>query len=93
MAEIRKDTTETPMTDLILKIVNDSSGIKAVELVLEVIGEDSLQNFNYYFYRQILKGLIDRGEILELEYILPQINYRTKSIFFPKGTKIARIHY
>lgn len=29
-----------------------------------------------------------QGKILEIEYVLPLMGYRTKSMFFPKGTKI-----
>ena len=35
-----------------------------------------------------IQALIDSGDLVEVEYILPSINYRIKSFLLPKGTKI-----
>lgn len=33
-----------------------------------------------------LENMVKEGSIIELEYILPSISYRVKSLYFPKGT-------
>lgn len=34
----------------------------------------------------LIELMVKEGEIVELEYSLPDSNYRIKSMFFPKGT-------
>lgn len=70
----------------ISKIVNDSTGLKSTELAVKVVCEVPDCNTNEVLH--LIEELVKEGEIIELEYILPQINYRIKSIYFPKGTDI-----
>jgi len=83
MAEL----THQEVKDFIKQMVNASTGIKAVELAVK-ISED------LYKYRSaiigILEELVKENEIVELEYVLPEMEYRVKSIYFPKGTKINK---
>ena len=74
--------------EAILTSVNTRQGITAVELVLNCmsfIGPSQFEEVEYTFQ---LAELVSNKEIVELEYILPQMDYRIKSIYFPKGTKI-----
>jgi hypothetical protein len=83
---------------LIVKtIVNESTGIKAVELATQVAIKtsnhfpmqrtwDESSPSHYDIWEDALTPLIKNGEIIELEYILPGMDYRIKSIFFPRGT-------
>lgn len=76
------------MREAILTTVNTRQGINGVHLVLNVmsiVGPMKLENDEY---NQELEKLVESGEIVELEYVLPQMDYRIKSIYFPKGTII-----
>jgi hypothetical protein len=77
--------------EIIRRIVNESTGIKAVELATEVaiaMHEADERATTYDIWEDGLDPLIESGEILELEYVLQDMDYKLKSIFFPKGTKI-----
>ena len=71
--------------EAILTSINTHQGIKAVELVLDVL---RLSNpfLDGEEYHKELESLVESGEIVELEYVLPQMGYRAKSIYFLKGT-------
>jgi hypothetical protein len=72
----------------ILDTVNNRHGVNGVDLVLNVmgiIGPSQLDNTEYVY---TLTNLVETGEIVELEFILPVMDYRVKSIYFPKGTKL-----
>jgi hypothetical protein len=76
------------LKDIILELVNKGQGIKGPELATEVCircieGNDIIGD-----YRPLLEQLVKDCEIVEIEYVLPSMTDRTKSIFFPKGTEI-----
>lgn len=89
MDEIQQDTSEIPLRETILALINANSGLKAVELVCKVMGVVNPLMFKNIEYQDTLEQLLKEGEIVELEYILPQLNYRVKSLYFPKGTKFG----
>lgn len=72
----------------ILDTVRKSTGIKGTELALKVITLVHPRTFESAEYITILNMLVHSGQILELEYIVPQTSYRIKSIYFPKGTTL-----
>jgi len=74
--------------DLIIKVVESSQGIKAVDLTIKVISEIIPRDINNLDVLGVLQDLVLRGELVEIEYSLPQMSYRTKSFFLPKGSKI-----
>ena len=77
--------------EMVRVAVNESTGIKAVQLATEIavtMHKAGEQATKYDIWEDALDLLIETGEIIELEYILPDVDYRLKSIFFPKGTKI-----
>ena len=81
--------------EIVRKIIDDSTGIKAVELATQVVLEvhdkcHERQEFD--IWNDALDPLIEAGEICELEYSLPAMNWRLKSIFFPKGTTFRMIN-
>lgn len=87
MATIQETSSQVSIRDTILATVNTQQGIKAVELVLNVLG--SLGHaFDDREYLLELSRLIQEGEVIEFEYVLPNLDYRIKSIYFPKGTVI-----
>lgn len=71
---------------IIKKTVNNNQGIKATELVLEVMHQSSDMNLDAY--EDALMELIKEGEIVEVEYTLPQMDYRVKSWYLPKDTVV-----
>lgn len=44
-------------------------------------------NFDEKEYNRSLCDLLNTREVIEIEYILPQMDYRIKSMYFPKGTQ------
>ena len=78
----------------ILEIVEERPGIKATELVVPLVVW-LFENYDPKDYNEIdlvqsLYDLADKEEIIELSYVLPNMQYRTKSLFFPKGTLIFK---
>ena len=73
----------------IINIVNETQGLKATELAVKLverlIAKDSMQPFDL---PQLLEDLVKKHLIVEVEYIVPQVSYRTKSFLLPAGTKV-----
>lgn len=70
----------------ILEIVNPSTGIKGMELATILANE-----FHPLTTEKILQEIFDlikEGELIEIEYQLSTMDYRTKSFILPKGTSI-----
>ncbi len=75
--------------ELILRKVNESTGIKGVDLCLSIMSHNGPGSFNHEQYMLDLDEILKSGEIIELEYTLPDMEYRIKSLFFPKGTSFS----
>lgn len=87
--------------ELIRDAMAANPGIKAVQLVSEVtsevmkrikaqapsLGNDNQEGKNVV---DIINAMVKEGELVEVEYVLPTMVYRVKSVYFPKGT-IVRI--
>jgi hypothetical protein len=67
----------------IIEIVENKQAIKGTELAV-ILATEFLDVDNV---TEIIETLVKNGEIVELEYSLPNMNYRIKSIYFPKGTQ------
>ena len=65
-----------------------SNGIKNVDLALKVMERINPLRFDEEEFHLDLDVLISSGEIIEIEYFLPQMIHRAKSFFLPKGTII-----
>ncbi len=74
--------------DLVSKTVNEHQGIKATELVVLVVQQCSEFPFKHEEFENAVSELVEEGEIVELEYTLPSMDYRVKSYYLPKGTVI-----
>lgn len=74
--------------ELISKTVNEHQGIKAVELVVEVSQQSADYPFDMNEYEKSLMELIEEDEIVEVEYTLPSMDYRVKSLYLPKDTVV-----
>jgi hypothetical protein len=83
-----KTETQFTLRDAIIRSVEIRNGIPAVELVLNVMNlTNNIVSFNDSDYKRELDNLVATGKIVELDFILPHMDYRIKSIYFPKGTK------
>lgn len=74
--------------ELIKRVVNEHQGIKAPELVVLVVQQCAEFPFDHESYDEALTELIAEGEIVEVEYTLPSMDYRVKSIYLPKDTLV-----
>ena len=83
-AIIRKAITESQIKEAILKAVAGYPGIKGTELicadgVVRGVGVDVVALLNLMVFNR---------ELVEVEYVLPDSNYRIRSLYFPKDTQI-----
>lgn len=70
------------MKEKLIALVNSTGPIKSTELVarpefLEIGCDPGL-----------IYELVAEGSLGELEYIVPEMNYRVKSLIFPMGTRV-----
>jgi len=59
-------------------------GIKAVQLVADLTPD--LIDFDIPL---LLEELVSENKLIEIEYALPNMNWRLKSFYFPAGTAIS----
>jgi hypothetical protein len=76
----------TPLQEFISRMVEDKGPIKGVDLAVEVATHQHGSRPDEI--TEALADLVECGEIVEVEYILERMNYRVKSMYFPKGTKV-----
>lgn len=77
------------MREVILQVIKESQGIKTTELALKVMAEIGPGSFDKDKFELSLAQLIHGKEIIEVEYVLPNMDYRMKAIYFPKGTRLG----
>jgi hypothetical protein len=80
--------TKEEYQSLIVQIVGN--GIKAVDLATRLAVQLSENNIDvpYDVWTDGLVPLITSGELIEIEYVVPDVDYRIKSFLLPKGTQI-----
>ena len=71
----------------IIQVIADSQGCKSAELVAKLANNcsDALE----FEIPALLEELFNEKKIEEMEYILPNIPHRIKSLFFPAGTTFS----
>ncbi len=70
-----------------------SAGIKNTELVLELsLYCAAFPDLSKHDISELLEELVREDRIVEIEYILPSLEFRVKSFFLPVGTEIVAIH-
>jgi len=83
------------LRELIKQVVTDHQGCKATEvpvLIAHVL--DNIDNttqltrsqLQWTAVPELVQDLVDKGELVEVEYVLPNMDYRIKSFLLPKGT-------
>lgn len=80
--------TKDNLKPVILECINHSTGIRGVELALAVLNKTLPYHFETADYHEALEELVKEAKVVEVEYYLPDMPDRTKSIFFPAGTSI-----
>lgn len=79
--------------DIVVMLVTNKPGIKATELVVDVIEYMHKNEMQEWDHPENTIGTINKlvktGELVEVEYVLPDMDYRAKSLYFPKGTKVS----
>lgn len=93
-------SNEEMFKNIILTIVYDEGVIKGTELAARVLEEffirktpDEAKHHSKLtdLYHQALNKLIEDQEIVEIEYTLPYMTYRVKSLYFPAHTRIKKV--
>lgn len=69
-------------------IIFDKTGVRAVELVSEVVPQ-CLHLKTEIDYPSLLETMVQEGDIVEVEILHPLYSNRIKSIYFPSGTGIS----
>jgi len=77
--------TNEQLSQRIIDLVRFHEGIKAVDLTVKLATE--FLDVNSVEILEAIMALVIRGDIIELQYTLPHMQYRVKSIYFPKGTE------
>lgn len=77
----------------IVEIVQRKPGINGVNLVLDTMTAVNPVRFAEGTYQDTLQSLLDTGEIVEIEYVIPDMSYRVKSLYFPKGTTFPNLDH
>ncbi len=79
------------LADFITTTVTEMQGIKATEMAMIaaefLLKEGEPLSFNDYL--TCIENLILKKRILEIEYTLPNIDYRAKSFYLPAGSSIS----
>jgi hypothetical protein len=69
---------------IVLQLVENKQGVKATELAPYLVENQDI----HYPWVDLIYELIQKGELVEVEYVLPQLNYRAKSFLLPKGATV-----
>ena len=76
---------------LVKQVVKEKQGCKAVELVtfvaMEMAKSPSTSDIDVDL-PELIETMTKEGELVEVEYVLPNMDYRVKSFLLPKGTEI-----
>ena len=70
----------------ILHITKSRSCIKHIDLALAVMSDVGPGSFNPDEYQTHLDKLVDEGELKKIEFATERMNYRIKTLYFPKNT-------
>jgi hypothetical protein len=78
-----KGLTRREAKAYILSLVQTKQGVKATELAAETAL--ALMDHNV---PELFQELVREGQMVEVEYVLPNLERRAKSFYLPKGTKV-----
>lgn len=83
------------LTKMVISLVTAYQGLKATDLAMKVVErahEEELpfpsSDITQEDYFNLVQELVETEMITEIEYILPEIQYKTKSFLLPKDTVV-----
>lgn len=76
------------LTAQTLNIVRARGAITSVELAVAVGSNMYPVTYPAELFVQLLETMVRQGAIVEVEYILPDMRDRVKSVYFPAGTTV-----
>jgi len=74
--------------EAIIAVINDSQGIKLMELVAQL--RESTETFMGTDIFKVVDSMESQGKLVVIRYYLPTMEYRLKEFIFPGGTKIEK---
>lgn len=80
-------TAEQTIRRAMIDAVEGAQGLKATEMAAIVAAEIGVTAVDGPF-AETLDALIREGEIVEVEYTVPDLPYRVKSFLLPKGARV-----
>jgi len=78
---VRDAMTKDETKDAICQHVAEAQGCKATELAVALWQAEDLSS--------LIAELVSEGRLTEVEYVLPNLNYRAKSFLLPGNTSIT----
>ena len=72
----------------IVEMVEEEQGVKATELIPQIAIKHPELIVVLNDLPETLEQLVHEGELVEVEYVLPLMSYKTKSWYLPKGTQV-----
>jgi hypothetical protein len=72
----------------IVEMVEEEQGIKATELIPQIAIRHPELIIVLNEMPDTLEQLVHEGELVEVEYVLHTMNYKSKSWYLPKGTEV-----
>jgi hypothetical protein len=72
----------------IIEMVEEEQGVKATELVPQIAIRHPELIIVLNEMPDVLEQLVHEGELVEVEYILHTMSYKSKSWYLPKGTEV-----
>lgn len=82
-------TITNDLVDCVVKKVIELQGCKATDLVTELVVAAAISGQKRIDWPTVIAEAVKQEQIIEIEYVLPgPLDYRCKSFYLPKGTKI-----
>lgn len=79
-------STKIDYRQVILDVVKNKNCVKHVDLALDVMSRIGPGIFKPHEYETVIEKLIDEGELKKIEFATERMNYRIKTLYFPKTT-------
>ena len=78
---------------MITEVIGSVQGCKATELPVllrEFLNDPQCSQIYQFEIPDLIQEMVQEGMLVEVEYILPNMNYRIKSFLLPANTEIKR---
>lgn len=82
--------TKEQAKQLLVEAVTSNNGCKATVLCATDLASD-IRSAGHDLVA-LIEEAVKEGSLIEIEFVLPQSSYRTRSFLLPKGTEIHVLH-